>query len=74
MRRFEHSRLETTSTHGTGCTLSSAITAGLARGYELEAAVRRALDFVHRAIASAPGLGHGHGPLNHFTLVEEETP
>jgi hydroxymethylpyrimidine/phosphomethylpyrimidine kinase len=74
VRRFEHPRLETTSTHGTGCTLSSAITAGLALGYELEAAVRRALDFVHRAIASAPGLGHGHGPLNHFTRVEEETP
>jgi hydroxymethylpyrimidine/phosphomethylpyrimidine kinase len=71
VRRFEHSRLETTSTHGTGCTLSSAITAGLARGYEREDAVRRALDFVHRAIASAPGLGGGHGPLNHFTPVEE---
>jgi hydroxymethylpyrimidine/phosphomethylpyrimidine kinase len=73
VRRFEHTRLATTSTHGTGCTLSSAITAALALGYELETAVRRALDFVHRAIASAPGLGRGHGPLNHFTPVEEET-
>jgi hydroxymethylpyrimidine/phosphomethylpyrimidine kinase len=74
VRQFEHPRLETTSTHGTGCTLSSAVTAGLALGNALEEAVQRALDFVHRAIASAPGLGHGHGPLNHFTSVGEEAP
>ena len=71
VRRFEHPRIETTSTHGTGCTLSSAITAGLARGQSLEQAVERGLAFVHRAIATAPGLGGGHGPLNHFTPVEE---
>ena len=49
-----HRRLATTSTHGTGCTLSSAIAAGLAHGRPLERAVTDALDFVHRAIAAAP--------------------
>ena len=63
--RFSHPRIETTSTHGTGCTLSAAITACLALGRPLEEAVASALDFVHRAIASAPNLGAGHGPLNH---------
>jgi hydroxymethylpyrimidine/phosphomethylpyrimidine kinase len=64
--RFEHPRIDTTSTHGTGCTLSAAIVAGLALDRPLAAAVTDALDFVHRAIAAAPGLGGGHGPLNHF--------
>lgn len=68
MRQFVRERINTTSTHGTGCTLSAAIVAGLAMGQELEPAVRAALDFVHRAILAAPGLGGegGHGPLNHF--------
>jgi hydroxymethylpyrimidine/phosphomethylpyrimidine kinase len=65
VRRFTHPRIDTASTHGTGCTLSAAITAGLALGRELEDAVGDGLDFVHRAIAAAPGLGSGHGPLNH---------
>jgi hydroxymethylpyrimidine/phosphomethylpyrimidine kinase len=65
-RAFRHPKIETTSTHGTGCTLSAAVAAGLARGRALEVAVSDALDFVHRAIAQAPGLGSGHGPLNHF--------
>ena len=64
--RFTHPRLATTSTHGTGCTLSAAITAGLARGRPLARAVEDALDFVHRAMGAAPGLGSGHGPLNHL--------
>lgn len=64
--RYESPRLHTRSTHGTGCTLSAAITAGLAHGRSLEQAVPAALDFVARAIAAAPGLGSGHGPLNHF--------
>ena len=63
---FPHPKLATGSTHGTGCTLSAAITAGLARGEDLVTAVGDAIDFVHRAIAEAPGLGSGHGPLNHF--------
>ena len=66
VRRFTHPRIDTTSTHGTGCTLSAAVTAGLAQGRPLERAVEDALDFVARAIAAAPGLGRGRGPLNHF--------
>ena len=65
VRHFSHSRLATGSTHGTGCTLSAAITAGLALGRPLETAVEDGLDFVHRALARAPGLGTGHGPLDH---------
>ena len=66
VRRFTHPRIDTTSTHGTGCTLSAAVAAGLAHGRPLERAVADALDFVARAIAAAPGLGRGRGPLNHF--------
>ena len=58
-------RIETRHTHGTGCTLASAIAAGLAQGLAIEAAVERARDYVRRAIASAPGIGRGHGPLDH---------
>jgi hydroxymethylpyrimidine/phosphomethylpyrimidine kinase len=65
IRHFSRPRLETGSVHGTGCTLSAAITAGLALERTLERAVEDGLDFVHRAIAAAPGLGSGHGPLNH---------
>lgn len=65
VRTFRGERLGTTSTHGTGCTLSAAITAQLAKGESLHGAVRRAIDYVHNAIATAPGLGSGHGPLNH---------
>jgi hydroxymethylpyrimidine/phosphomethylpyrimidine kinase len=63
---FRHPKLRTRNLHGTGCTLSSAIAAHLALGRPLIEAVRESLDFVHRAIATAPGLGTGHGPLNHF--------
>jgi hydroxymethylpyrimidine/phosphomethylpyrimidine kinase len=66
MRRFAHARLRTASTHGTGCTLSAAITAGLAQGRRLDDAVADAVDFVHRAMLAAPALGSGHGPLNHM--------
>jgi hydroxymethylpyrimidine/phosphomethylpyrimidine kinase len=66
MRRFTHTKLDTQSTHGTGCTLSSAIAALLATGSSLENAIEESLDFVHRAIATAPALGAGHGPLNFF--------
>src|SRR5687767_618438 len=76
-RRFEHPRIATSSTHGTGCTLSAAITAGLARrlgGWTagrlvttavLEEAVTDALEYLQRTIANAPGLGAGHGPVGH---------
>jgi hydroxymethylpyrimidine/phosphomethylpyrimidine kinase len=66
VRRFTHARVDTTSTHGTGCTLSAAIAAGLALRVPLDGAVELGLEYVRRAIVSAPGLGSGHGPLNHF--------
>jgi len=68
-RQLARPRLGTGSLHGTGCTLSAAITAGLALGRPLERAVDDALDYVHRAIAAAPGLGGGHGPLDHTVPV-----
>ena len=69
IRRFDRPRLATRSTHGTGCTLSAAVTAGLALGHSLETSVEDALTFVARAIADAPGLGGGHGPVNHAVKV-----
>jgi hydroxymethylpyrimidine/phosphomethylpyrimidine kinase len=74
IRHFHHLRLETRSTHGTGCTLSAAITAGLALDRGLDAAVADALDFVHRAMARAPGLGGGHGPLDHTVTAPPPPP
>jgi hydroxymethylpyrimidine/phosphomethylpyrimidine kinase len=64
-KRFVHPRITTRPMHGTGCTLSAAITAGLALGRPLEQAVTDALDFVRRAIEAAPPLGAGARPLNH---------
>lgn len=66
--RLAAPRIDTKNTHGTGCTLSSAIAAGLARGETLEAAVRGAKAYVQSAIIAAAGreLGQGHGPLEHF--------
>jgi hydroxymethylpyrimidine/phosphomethylpyrimidine kinase len=61
--RFEGPRIVTRSTHGTGCTLASGIAAGVAEGLTLQGAVARARKYVVRAIELAPGLGHGHGPL-----------
>jgi hydroxymethylpyrimidine kinase/phosphomethylpyrimidine kinase len=62
---FQGEWIETTSTHGTGCTLSAAIAACLGQGLSLEKAVETAKRFVTDAIRRAPGLGHGHGPINH---------
>jgi hydroxymethylpyrimidine/phosphomethylpyrimidine kinase len=62
---FEGPRIETRHTHGTGCTIASACATGLAQGLPLIEAVARAWDYVHRAIETAPGLGAGHGPLDH---------
>lgn len=63
---WRHPRLDTRHTHGTGCTLSAALAAGFAHGRDLVTATGDAIDFVARALASAPRLGHGHGPLNHM--------
>jgi hydroxymethylpyrimidine/phosphomethylpyrimidine kinase len=64
-RVWESTRFATRHTHGTGCTLASAIAAGLAQGLAVEGAVDRARAYVHLAIAGAPGLGRGYGPLDH---------
>jgi hydroxymethylpyrimidine/phosphomethylpyrimidine kinase len=64
-------RVNTTRTHGTGCTYSAAITALLALGYDLHESVRHAKAFIQRAIESAPALGHGQGPVNHFAATSE---
>ena len=68
---FRKQKIATTSTHGTGCTLSAGIAAGLALGKPILQAVSDALAFVDRAIRGAPGLGGGNGPLNHFVAVTD---
>jgi hydroxymethylpyrimidine/phosphomethylpyrimidine kinase len=65
LTRFESPRIETTSTHGTGCTLASAIACGLGQGRTLPDAVERARQFTQAAILAAPGFGGGHGPMGH---------
>lgn len=64
-------RVNTTRTHGTGCTYSAAITAGLALGVSLSEACQRAKSYIQSAIESAPALGRGRGPLNHFANISE---
>lgn len=66
MHTYRHPRLHTPNTHGTGCTLSSAIAAGLAKGAPLPHAVESAIAWLHGAIAHAWPLGGGHGPVHHF--------
>jgi hydroxymethylpyrimidine/phosphomethylpyrimidine kinase len=71
VQEFRAARIVTTSTHGTGCTFSAAIAAGLGRGQDLATAVGDARAYLSNALAQAPGLGHGHGPLNHFPVRQE---
>lgn len=68
---FEGERIDTRHTHGTGCTLASAIAAGLSQGLPLTDAVARAWNYVHEAMLRAPGLGKGHGPLDHAWPVRQ---
>lgn len=70
VRIFRSPRIGTTSTHGTGCTLASAVATGIAQGLPLAAAVKRGVDYVHEAIRQAPGYGAGCGPLNHSWPVQ----
>ncbi|HEX8399620.1 MAG TPA: bifunctional hydroxymethylpyrimidine kinase/phosphomethylpyrimidine kinase [Pyrinomonadaceae bacterium] len=68
---FEAGWIETTATHGTGCTLASAIAANLALGKDLKTAISIAKKFVTEAIRTAPRLGHGNSPVNHgFTVLQ----
>ncbi len=62
---FEGKRIDNPNTHGTGCTLSSAISANLAKGFDLYDSVRRAKDYISGALASMLDLGRGSGPMNH---------
>lgn len=72
-RDYVSQRIETASTHGTGCTYSAAITALLARGRALNDAVEDAKRYVTEAIRTAPGLGRGSGPLNHHVISAAES-
>jgi hydroxymethylpyrimidine/phosphomethylpyrimidine kinase len=75
MRRWlEYPRIETENTHGTGCTLSSAVAAYLARGMRMEPAVERARAYIQKAIEAGAGhaLGKGHGPVHHFHALWAE--
>lgn len=75
MRIFSRPRIRTRHTHGTGCTLASAIAALLAQGMAMDRAVEQAGDYLHEAIARAPGFGSGAGPVNHgWTLAGGANP
>ena len=68
---WRDARIHTRSTHGTGCTLATAIATGLGQGMELVPAIERARLFVRLALRDAPGLGQGHGPMGHQSLRED---
>jgi len=67
---FTCPRVHTQHTHGTGCTLASAVACGVAQGLSMYDAVDRARNYVQKALATAPGFGAGHGPLNHAHTVD----
>ena len=69
---FNGRRIDNPNTHGTGCTLSSAIASNLAKGFTLEKSVERAKDYISGALAAMLDLGKGSGPMNHaFALTGE---
>lgn len=68
---FTEQRIETTSNHGTGCTLASSIAANLARGVSLRDAIANSKAYVTNAIRNATPIGSGHGPLNHFYMLDD---
>ena len=69
---FKGRRINNPNTHGTGCTLSSAIASNLAKGMDLEEAVRRAKDYISGALGAMLDLGHGRGPMNHLFDLKSE--
>ena len=71
-RWFEGKRIDNPNTHGTGCTLSSAIAANLAKDFTLEQAVKRAKDYISGALAAMLNLGAGSGPMNHAFDLQGE--
>ncbi len=68
--RWSAPRIDTTSTHGTGCTLASAIATGLGQGMDLPDAIARAIRFVRSALQAAPGFGEGHGPMGQQSVTD----
>ncbi len=70
VRVFHGTRIESTATHGTGCTLAAAIACGLGQGMSLEDSIERAKNFVTEAIRTAPRLGHGHSPI--WVMMSDE--
>ena len=70
---FRAPRIPNPNTHGTGCTLSSAIAASLARGFSLEASIRRAKEYISGALSAMLDLGMGIGPMNHAFALQEES-
>ena len=69
---FHGRRIDNPNTHGTGCTLSSAIASNLAKGYDLDAAVKRAKDYISGALAAMLDLGRGSGPMDHMFALKGE--
>lgn len=69
---FDGKRIYTNNTHGTGCTLSSAIASNLAKGYPMDEAVKKAKDYISKALAAGLDLGKGSGPMNHSFDIKEE--
>ena len=69
LRWFEGKRIDNPNTHGTGCTLSSAITANLALGYDLAESIRRAKEYLTGALSAILDLGRGSGPLDHMHSI-----
>lgn len=70
---FKSKRVKTKHTHGTGCTFAAAITAELAKGSNVKEAVQTAKDFIQAAIENELGIGHGHGPTNHWAYREKKS-
>ncbi|HEC01890.1 MAG TPA: bifunctional hydroxymethylpyrimidine kinase/phosphomethylpyrimidine kinase, partial [Sphingomonadales bacterium] len=70
VREFSSPKIATDNTHGTGCTLATAIAVGMGQGMDVNGAVLRGHDYVQKAIMKAPGYGCGKGPLNHLVVLD----
>ena len=67
---FKNKKIKTKNTHGTGCTLSSAIASFISKNYSMNESCRHAIQYVHKAILLNPKFGRGHGPINHMALLK----
>ena len=73
MEWFEGKRIDNPNTHGTGCTLSSAIASNLAKGYDLDESVERAKDYISGALSAMLDLGQGSGPMDHAFVLNQKS-